>query len=155
MLLRHTLDEIGTGSSEDWYDITVGDVDGVGALDVRGCSADGCSIDFVDFDNDGIDELVTNEGNITVEGWGDTFTLQHQGEHRIEDIDGDGTNEIVVVNAEGLWIYRATTGRVLPPFGLQINTDATGVAQFVDLNGDGVLSPIVKRSSGQLAHPVQ
>jgi|GEM_PF-6568155 len=155
MLLRHTMEEIGSGSSEDWVDITVGDVDGVGALDIRGCSTAGCSIDFVDFDGDGIDELVTNEGDISVEGWGMSFVLQHQGEHRIEDIDGDGVDEILVFNAEGLWVYRATTGQILSPFGLQLNTDAVGVAQFADLDGDGVLSPVVMRENGQLAHPAR
>jgi hypothetical protein len=149
------MEELATGGGEDWIDITIGNYDNAGALDVRGCNTEGCRIDFVDFDGDGVDELVTNNGSLTVEGWGTTVTLQHQGIHRIDDIDGDGTEELLIQNAEGLWVYRGFSGGMLPPFGLGINTDTVLPAQFVDINDNGVLSPVVLRENGKLAHPKQ
>jgi hypothetical protein len=154
-LLKDDMEELATGGGEDWIDITIGNYDNAGALDVRGCNTEGCRIDFVDFDGDGVDELVTNNGSLTVEGWGTTVTLQHQGIHRIDDIDGDGTEELLIQNAEGLWVYRGFSGGMLPPFGLGINTDTVLPAQFVDINDNGVLSPVVLRENGKLAHPKQ
>ena len=152
MLLRSDMTEIDSGSSGDWVDIAVGDFDNSGGLEVRGCSTEGCRVDFADLDGDGLDELITNSGDITVEGWGQTVTLQHQGVHRVDDIDGDGIFELLVHNADGLWVYRGSVGGVLPPFGLGINTDTILPAQFVDL-GDGVRTPFVLRENGKLAHP--
>ena len=84
-----------------------------------------------------------------------TETLSQKGPHRIDDIDGDGLLELLVHNEEGLWVFRGSSGGMLPPFGLQINTDTSLPAHFVDINGDGVRSPIVLRDNGKLAHPKQ
>ena len=154
-LLRDDMSEIQTGSSENWFDIAVGDVDNAGSLDVRGCDTADCRIDMADLDGDGLDEVIINSGDITVEGWESTFTLSQQGPHRIEDVDGDGAFEIVVHNEQGLWVFRGFSGGMLPPFGLQINTDTSFPAHFVDFDGDGVLSPIVLRDNGKIAHPKQ
>lgn len=154
-LLRGDMSELDSGSSEDWVDIAVGDINNAGALDVRGCSTEGCRVDLADLDGDGMDELITNSGSITVEGWGTTVTLSQEGSHRIDDVDGDGISEILVHNEQGLWIYRGSAGGMLTPFGLQINTDTSLPAHFVDINGDGVRSPVVLRDNGKLAHPKQ
>ena len=154
-LLRDDMSEITTGSSGNWADIAVGNLDDAGDLDVRGCDAAGCRIDMADLDGDGLDEVIINSGDITVEGWNTTVTLSEQGVHRIEDVNGDGVSEILVHNEQGLWVFRASFGGMLPPFGLQINTDTSLPAHFFDIDGDGVLSPIVLRDNGTLAHPKQ
>lgn len=154
-LLRDDMSEIDSGSSGNWVDIAVGDIDNAGSLDVRGCDVEGCRIDMADLDGDGLDEIIVNSGDITVEGWGVTATLSQQGTHRIDDVDGDGVFEILVHNEQGLWIFRGSAGGVLPPFGVQINTDTSLPAHFIDINGDGVRSPVVLRDNGKIAHPKQ
>lgn len=154
-LLRDDMSEIDTGSSGNWVDIAVGDLDNAGNLDVRGCDAAECRIDMADLDGDGLDEVIINSGDITVEGWNTTITLSQEGVHRIDDVDGDGVSELLVYNDEGLWVFRGSAGGMLPPFGLQINTDTSIPAHFVDIDGDGVLSPVVLRDNGKLAHPKQ
>ncbi|MAA80059.1 MAG: hypothetical protein CL916_12460 [Deltaproteobacteria bacterium] len=154
-LLRDDMSEIDTGPSANWVDIAVGDIDNAGSLDVRGCDTADCRIDMADLDGDGLDEVIINSGDITVEGWDTTVTLSQQGPHRIVDVDGDGFFELLVHNAQGLWVFRGSAGGLLPPFGLQINTDTSIPAHFVDIDGDGVRSPVVLRDNGKLAHPKQ
>ena len=151
--LQDDLAIVETGDSADWSDIAVGNIDNQGSLDVRGCSTEGCRIDIRDLDGDGLDEVIRNEGSISIEGWNRTLTLEHQGEHFIDDIDGDGQYEIMVKDGNQVWVYRILQGGTAPPFGLDINTDFLRPPRFFDLDGDGILEPIVQSSNAAISHP--
>ena len=104
LLLKDDMSELASGNSNNWYDIAVGNLDNAGSLDVQGCASEGCAIDMVDLDGDGIDEIIVNENNaITIYGWDTEEVLMHQGPHQILDIDKDGLSSIQWHHFVSVW----------------------------------------------------
>jgi len=120
-------------------DIDYADTDGDAIDELIACDVTDCEIRGVDLDRDGIDEVVRNEGTISIEGWGDVLTLEATGRMNVGDADGDGALDIVVADpADGQVVVVPTLrGALAPPFGWYTTEVISGPVHPTDYDGDG------------------
>jgi hypothetical protein len=135
-----TLQLNGTGDSTGWFDAAIGNFDGSG-LGVRGCDVEGCQIEAVDLNGDGIDErALGSEDGIVILSDEEQYPLEIAGEMAIRDIDLDGINELVVRGEQtGLyWVYRGISNGIAPPYSINLFTESILMPYFADVDDDGI-----------------
>jgi hypothetical protein len=109
--LSSTLNLLESTVTEGVVDVAFSNVGGVSAVDT--CSEIGCSVAAWDL---GDDALVVGGDVVTVEQASGTTTLEAAGDVTTVDIDGNGTDDLLVTTGEGdIWIYRAVDGAFGPP----------------------------------------
>ncbi len=120
-------------------DIAHADMDGDGLDELYSCNAVDCELIPADLDLDGTDELVRNEGQITIEGWGSTLSLDARGRTNVGDADGDGALDIIVADTSAgrIVVVPALTGALAPPLGWFTTEVISGPVHPTDYDGDG------------------
>jgi hypothetical protein len=143
---------LSSSTDNGWKDIALGDLDGDGDAEPRGCLGNDCQVEITDLDGDGKDELILITDQVTVEGWGQTITIDRKGQVSTLDVDGDGIEELLIRedNDEYIWVYRGIRGGLAPEYGIRIEHGHDGIPQFADLNDDGINETLLRSSEGGL-----
>ena len=151
----NNLDPIDTGEQTGWSDAAIGDLNGDGQHDVRGCTASGCDIDMADLDGDGTDELIiANSTGITVKGWNKEFSVIGS-QFTTTDLNEDGALELITREEDSNWItvYAAgetgnTGGGLMHPKALLVEGNYDQLPVFYDLDSDGRVEQLTIDENG-------
>lgn len=146
--------ETSSGNFGPTAGIGMADTDGDGADEVYNCSEIGCSILGADFNNDGIDEVVTSGFQITIQLNGQTSTLANPGWLNATDVDGDGRDDLTTFNNSTgtLAIHRGMKNGLAPPLAIRTSRSTIGPGFLGDVDRDGDLEFISVDEDGKLVH---
>jgi len=156
-----------SGADTGWKDVAVGDVEGDGWADVRGCLGDGCNAEMADLNGDGIDEVIAAGEEVIVLSGEQSWTLEKAGDISIVDLDEDGVEELLIredvelsnpdedevsTGEKGaiIWNYRGMNDSLSPPYGLIIDEGSAGFPRLVDVNIDGKPEILIHNQAGEL-----
>jgi hypothetical protein len=100
-----------------------------------------------------VEEWITKDSNgVSIIGWGE-FTFQgHTGEIDTYDINGDGSEELLIRPEESnfVWIYQGNGKQISSSFGIWIEHDFQGIPQLADITGNDSYEVVVVSSTDEL-----
>ena len=153
IVLQQTFVSIGAGDANGWSDAAIGAVDNGQTHTVRGCTETDCQVLFADLDADSNDELIlSNSQSITVSDLAnEDIQMTVQGSLTTMDIDGNGSEELLITQPDGwLWMYHATGLDWSAVQGVWLDDSVEGNATVMDVNDDGFLEVIRTSNTGTL-----
>ena len=152
-VLQQNFTVIDSGTVADWVDADIGPGTNGQQDSIFGCTEQRCAVEFADLDGNGAEEmLVRNSTGITLTGFAEDIVLSVDGDITTQDLNGDGTEELIVQVPDSgwVWIYQFHQGMIANIQGLWIENPVNSMPKFADVNGDGVLEVMILSDSQTL-----